>query len=96
MSVAFDIATAIMATILLLAGALTLYATTKHQALLASAAPRRVGRIGGLLVASALVGFLNIAGPATAVFIWITGLMLVWSLVPILAKWLRWRAEEGR
>lgn len=87
---------ALLASTLLLAGALLAYAATKHQALFANRAPPRVGLLGGALVLIALVAFECVAGPATAVFIWLTGLMLVWSLAPMLARWIRWKTEARR
>ncbi|GEM_PF-1734992 len=87
---------ALLAVALLIAGALLLYASTRHQALLAKPASRRAGLMGGGLVLGALVTFEGVAGPATAVFIWLTGLMLLWSLIPILAKWIRWKVEARR
>ena len=86
----------LVATVLLLIGCLAVYAATKHQALLAKPAPPPVGMVGGGLILSALAAFLCVAGPATAVFIWMTATMLVWSLVPIAAKWIRWKTGESR
>jgi hypothetical protein len=96
MTGALGVFLAVAATVLLVAGALALYATTRHQALLPNPAPQTVGRAGWLLVSAALIGFLNVAGPATAVFIWMTALMFVWSLAPVIAKWLRWKKEGAR
>ncbi len=87
---------AIVATLLLIAGCLGLYAATKHQALLAKPASPGVAWASGALLLTALLIFVCVAGPATAVFIWMTGAMFVWSLTPVAARWIRWKSGEGR
>ncbi|WP_332786795.1 hypothetical protein [Sphingomonas sp. PB1R3] len=51
---------------------------------------------GALLLLIALVLLLTIEGPATAVFTWATGTMLVWSIVPAIVRWWRFRREAVR
>lgn len=78
-------------------GALCLYTGTRHQALLRPAVPVRRCRIVGtsfLLIALALL--LTVQGPATAVFTWATGAMLVWSIVPVAIGWWRFRRGASR
>jgi hypothetical protein len=41
----------------------------------------------------ALALLLAVQGPATAVFTWMTAAMLVWSIVPVTARWWRFRRE---
>jgi hypothetical protein len=77
------------------AGALALYVAAPNQALLAGQVLHRRGwRVAGvLLLAVALAMLLTALGSATAVFTWATGAMLVWSVVPIVARWWRFRGE---
>lgn len=85
---------AILAVILLLVGAGVVYAAAPHQRLLARPAGKRA-RIGGyLLIAAALACIVSIMGSAAAVFTWMTGLMLTWSVLPLLIGWaLREKAQ---
>ena len=78
-----------LATTLIFAGATLLYLAAPTQKL----APRRLGRryilAGWLVLVLAFSPLLAATGPATAVFTWITGAMLAWSLVPLAVAW--WR-----
>lgn len=87
--------TAWAAALALLGGALCLYLAAPHQALLTGVvrAPRWLRAGGGTLLAAALVLLLTVQGPATAVFTWATGAMLVWSVVPVVIRWWRFRRE---
>jgi len=51
---------------------------------------------GALLLLIALVLLLTMQGPATAVFTWVTGAMLVWGIVPAVVRWWRFRQEAAR
>ncbi|SEJ86056.1 hypothetical protein SAMN05428950_1048 [Sphingomonas sp. OV641] len=86
-----------IAAIAIIAGATALYVAAPHQALLAGhVVRRRVWAWGGAaLLALALVLLLCVQGPATAVFTWATGAMLVWSVVPVAARWWRFRGEAA-
>lgn len=78
-------------------GALSLYVGTPHQALVRHHVDRSPYRMAGaLLLLIALVLLLTIEGPATAVFTWATGTMLVWSIVPAIVRWWRFRREAVR
>lgn len=78
-------------------GALSLYAGMPHQALVRHDIYRRPCRMAGaLLLPIALVLLLTIEGPATAVFTWATGAMLMWSIVPAIVRWWRFRREAVR
>ncbi|RSU45302.1 hypothetical protein BRX43_19365 [Sphingomonas sp. S-NIH.Pt15_0812] len=73
------------------------YAGTPHQALVRHGAGSRPHRMAGaLLLLIALVLLLTMQGPATAVFTWVTGAMLVWSIVPAVVRWWRFRQEAAR
>ena len=75
-------------------GALSVYASTPHQALVRPRADSRPYRMAGaLLLLTALVLLLTIEGPATAIFTWATGIMLVWSIMPAIVRW--WRFRQG-
>lgn len=80
-----------LAALCVLGGAVALYAASPHQALFAST--RRWRPAGAALLVIGLGLLLTLQGPATAVFTWTTGAMLVWSTVPIAARWWRFRAE---
>lgn len=85
------------AALTLVAGALCLYGAAPHQALIAGPVPRRMLRgAGGVLLAVALALLLTLQGPATAVFTWATGAMLVWSVAPVAIRWWRFRAQAER
>ncbi len=83
------------AALALLAGALCLYLAAPHQALLMGVVRVRrwLRATGGVLLTVALLLLLTMQGPATAVFTWATGAMLVWSVVPVAIRWWRFRRE---
>lgn len=78
------------------AGALAFYLATPHQQITAEPrAPQVWGWAGAGGLVIGLVLLLNWAGPATAVFIVLTVAILVWSTVPLVAAWIRYRGEKG-
>lgn len=79
-------------------GALACYLASPHQALLAGHVKRTRWwkRAGLALLGIALTLLLVVMGPATAIFAWTTGAMLVWSIVPVGARWWRFRKEPAR
>ncbi|WP_343525484.1 hypothetical protein [Sphingomonas sp.] len=78
-------------------GALCLYASAPHQVLVRHDVAGPLCRVvGALLLLTALVLLLTVQGPATAVFTWATGAMLVWSIVPAVVRWWRFRREAAR
>ena len=80
--------------VLTLLGATALYASTPHQKLLVrTASPIAWRLVGWAVLISGLLALLFWAGPATAVFIWVTMATLAWSLVPLSAAWWRHRQE---
>ena len=83
---------AALAALLLIGGALCLYLTTPHQRLLAAPLSTRAAPIiGWLCLAAALAILLGVMGPGTAVFTWTIGLMMVWTIPPVVVGWLRYR-----
>lgn len=86
-----------LAALATLAGALALYVAAPNQALLPGFVIRRRwwARGGAALLVAALLLLLGVMGPATAVFAWMTGAMLVWSIVPVAARWWRFRGEAN-
>ncbi|MFT4027269.1 MAG: hypothetical protein QM676_10770 [Novosphingobium sp.] len=88
---------AILAAISLTVGATCLYLRSPNQPLTKGDVPRRPMLIlgaGGLAVSLALL--LRVMGPATAVFTWSVGLMLLWTVPPIVVRWLYFRRENVR
>lgn len=78
-------------------GALALYAASPNQLLLTARLPvRRLSFAGWTMLAAALIALLQWAGPATSVFIGFTLAMLVWSVVPAVAAWLRGDRKKSR
>ncbi len=72
------------------AASLALYLASPQQLAVRRALPRRVlGRAGAAGLVAGLFLLLKWAGPATAVFIALTLVMLVWTGAPMLAAWLR-------
>lgn len=83
--------------ILAVAGASLLYLASPNQRAIARALPgKSLAAGGGVLLVGGLALLLQWAGPATAVFIWLTLAMLVWSVAPPLAAWLRRAGGEAR
>lgn len=81
---------AIYGMVLSLLGGLILYLASPNQLLWTRALPRRLLALAGAgSTFAGLVLLLRWAGPATAVFIAFTAVMLVWTIVPLAAAWLR-------
>ena len=85
-----------LAAILTLARATLLYLAAPHQKLARHSGGKPAAITGAVLLAAALVALLHLLGPATAVFAWATGTMLVWSIVPLAAAWWRGAPEDQR
>jgi hypothetical protein len=82
---------------LALAGATLVYLAAPNQRLAVALLSRRTLAGGGLLtLLIALALLLGVAGPTTAVFIWMTLAMTVWSIVPLAAAWARRPKENAR
>lgn len=76
-------------------GALGFYLASANQKLLARSWSLRTGLSAGAVgTIVSLAAFLRITGPATAVYLLLTLAMLVWSLVPLLLGWWRYRRER--
>ncbi len=85
------------AALAIIGGALCLYVSARHQVLVIGRANARPWRlIGAASLALGLVLLLTVQGPATAVFTWATGAMLMWSVVPVIARWWRFRGEAAK
>jgi len=86
-----------LATLALIAGAGCIYLAAPHQTLIAPPANSRILRLAGFFgLATALILLLLFMGPATAIFTWTVGMMLLWSVPPIVIRWLRFRRERAR
>ena len=85
-----------LAAFALMIGAGSLYLASPNQMAMTLPVNRETLRIIGIVVlAAALVLLLAQMGPATAVFTWTVGLMLLWSVPPIIIGWLRFRREKA-
>lgn len=83
---------AILAGLLACVGAVLLYLASPNQRWTGAAVPGRrlaVGGAGTLVLSLALL--LGLAGPATAIFIWMALAMTMWSIVPLAVAWRRRR-----
>jgi len=79
------------------AGTLLLYLATPHQKLTRRPLPKTPALVGGgAALVLALVLFLQLTGPATAVFVLMTAVMLLWSLPPVLFAWRRHRRKPAK
>ena len=78
-----------IAGLLVCAGTILVYMAAPTQKLAAKPLPRPCLVGGWLALLLALAPLLAIMGPATAVFTWMTGAMLVWSFAPLAVAW--WR-----
>lgn len=77
--------------------ALALYLASPHQKLVQSPLPRcALAWTGVALLVVALAVLASIAGSATAVYIHLTILMLLWSVPPLALAWWRAQGEEER
>ena len=83
--------------VLTLTGTILLYLASPQQRL-AARTPRGRTLAGGgtLALLGALLLLLGVAGPATAVFIWLTLAMALWSIVPLAAAWARRPRGDAR
>jgi len=88
--------TALLSALLMLGGAVLLYLASPNQRLAARPFPRAAGWAGAVALIAALVPLLGSFGPATAVFVWMTGAMLVWSVLPLAAAWWRGVPENRK
>ncbi len=78
------------------AGGLLLYLASPNQRLTERRIARRPAALAGMIAElAALACFLAVAGPATAVFIWLTAAMTLWSIAP-LATFRRGRKDRAR
>ncbi len=87
---------AAMGALLVMLGAGILFLASPHQLLLRKppARPIALGSGASAILAGTLL-LLGWAGPATAIFIAMTAAMLVWTLLPLAAAWLRQAREEN-
>lgn len=84
---------------IVMTAAISLYLALPNQAVAAADMPRlALGWIGwtGLGLGLGIAALLGWAGSAPAVFGMLTFAMLAWSVVPLLAAWLRHGREPGR
>lgn len=81
--------------LLVLLGALALYAASPNQKLLKQPAGKAVlwGGLAVLLIGTILL--FTWAGPATAIYIMMTLAMFVWTVVPMAAAWARRPREKA-
>lgn len=86
-----NLSLSLAAAVCLVAGALAVYLSMPHQALVSSTAPRSVRFAGAAALVIALGLLLVVMGSATAVFTWATALILLWSVPPVIIGWLRHR-----
>lgn len=85
------------AALLVALGALLLYLATPHQRLFVTR-PKSIGYLcvaGGLAILIGLLVLVSLMGAAAAVFTWVVGLMVFWTIPPVLAGWLRYRKSRG-
>ncbi|MFT3976880.1 MAG: hypothetical protein QM688_07180 [Sphingomonas bacterium] len=81
--------------LLTVAGSALLYAGARNQRLIVAGEGRPVLRwSGAAMLLCSLLLMLGWFGPATAVFVWMTLAMFVWTLLPLGAAWWR-RPREG-
>lgn len=84
-----------LATFALLIGAGCLYLASPNQMARKSPVNRRILRLVGIVALMAsLALLLTQMGSATAVFTWTVGLMLLWTVPPVVIRWLRFRKEK--
>ncbi|MBS0224293.1 MAG: hypothetical protein JSR91_26530 [Proteobacteria bacterium] len=85
---------ALIGAILTVLGAFLLYLGARHQKLMRPLGP--FGKCSAVIVLGAgLALLLGSLGPAAAVFAWMIGAMLVWTIAPLTIAW--WRgAPDGK
>ena len=77
------------------AGAMLFYLASPHQKLCKpTKAPRVLNRTACILLALGTILMLFWAGPATAIFIVMTVVMAVWSIIPVVIAWRRGAPEK--
>ena len=77
------------------AGAFALYLSSPNQRLLAPPLAPRAGGVACLVgLLGSLLLFLQVAGPATSVYLLLTVVMLTWSIPPLAVGW--WRQRGSR
>lgn len=81
-----------LAMVLATIGALLAYAGSTHQRLIPTQRPA-FRWIGWALLAIALILLLSSFGTPAAIFTWITFAMLIWSVVPLVVAWRKWRKQ---
>ncbi len=81
--------------VLLMAGAVSLYGASPHQVLFPRRrlAPRVLLPVGLACLLGALWSLLAVYGPATAVYVFVAALMLLWTLPPLGCA--AWRMRRG-
>ncbi|MFT3964560.1 MAG: hypothetical protein QM690_01600 [Sphingobium sp.] len=85
-----------LAALPLLIGAACFYLAAPHQIVLKPPVSGRALQItGAVALLASLVLLLTQMGSATAVFTWTVGLMVLWSVPPIVIRWLRFRKETA-
>lgn len=80
---------AILGVVLSASGAALLYAGAPHQQVTRSGRRPMLLIGGGAALLVSLPALLAFFGPATAVFVWLTMTMLVWSVLPLAVAWRR-------
>lgn len=76
-------------------GALGFYLVSPNQMLRARPLPWRVGAgLGTLCLLASLFCLLGVAGTATSVYLLVTLVMCVWSIVSLVAGW--WHYQRSR
>lgn len=81
---------------LVLLGAFLAYLGSPNQLVRAQPIPGRWAWMGVGAILLGLVLLLQWAGPATTVFMVLTLVMLVWTLVPLTAAWLKGDRKAAR
>ncbi|MFV0643596.1 MAG: hypothetical protein ACK5NN_03720 [Sphingomonadaceae bacterium] len=85
-----------LAIISLFVGALVVYLSAPKQGILPNPLPKSSATIAGvILLISSLAILLTLLGVATALFAWLTGLMLVWTVAPLGLVWIFNRRGRG-
>jgi len=82
------------AVFLIISGSMLLYLASRNQKVTVRALPGRIfSLVGGLSLVTALVLLRQYSGSATSVFILMTGVMLVWTIPPMVIAYLRHNGE---
>lgn len=88
---------ALFAAIAVVTGTTCLYLAAPHQALLARVPDTRILLLAGIAGLAAALGLLlTLMGSATAVFTWVVAMMVLWTVPPIVIRWIRFRRENAR